>query len=153
MCTPPAAYPRGAIRGTEKRREDRSRRSNPEVLEKSVTIDPQKLRAKMPAGRNKRPSPRAVGGGRSPRYAERRAQRGTVVSRAPEWGDAAAAEVLRVLREDCRSRPKIPSFKKDSKEKTERNETSQEPQISAGDFTCMIVSGQTSKVARALNKP
>ena len=55
----------------------------------------------MPAGRNKRPSPRAVGGGRSPRYAERRAQRGTVGSRAPEWGDAAASEVLRVLSDDC----------------------------------------------------
>ena len=62
----------------------------------------------MPAGRNKRPSPRAVGGGRSPRYAERRAQRGTVGSRAPEWGDAAASEVLRVLSDDCllpRSKP------------------------------------------------
>ena len=62
----------------------------------------------MPASRNKRPSPRAVGGGRSPRYAERRAQRGTVNSRAPEWGDAAAAEVLRVLSEDCQGANKSP---------------------------------------------
>ena len=39
-------------------------------------------------------APRRVGGGRSDRYDERRAQRGVGARRAREWSDAAAAAVL-----------------------------------------------------------
>ena len=49
------------------------------------------------AKRNAHSTPRAVGGGRSPRYAKRRAARPASMQYAPEWSDAAAAAVLKAL--------------------------------------------------------
>eukprot|EP00310_Coccolithus_braarudii_P017060 CAMPEP_0183331834 /NCGR_PEP_ID=MMETSP0164_2-20130417/1154_1 /TAXON_ID=221442 /ORGANISM="Coccolithus pelagicus ssp braarudi, Strain PLY182g" /LENGTH=171 /DNA_ID=CAMNT_0025500421 /DNA_START=77 /DNA_END=592 /DNA_ORIENTATION=+ len=48
----------------------------------------------MVGKRNASSSPRAVGGGRSARYEERRARRGGGFQYAPEWSDAAAAAVF-----------------------------------------------------------
>ena len=48
----------------------------------------------MGPGRNKHSQPRAVGGGRWPRYEERRKARGGVRRYAPEWSDAAAAALI-----------------------------------------------------------
>ena len=50
-----------------------------------------------PSPRNRASGPRAVGGGRSPRYEQRRAARKSRVKYAPEWSDAAAAAVLEHL--------------------------------------------------------
>ena len=50
--------------------------------------------------RNAHSRPRAVGGGRSPRYAARRAGRPDTMQYAPEWSDAAAAAVLQALQAD-----------------------------------------------------
>ena len=45
--------------------------------------------------------PRRYGGTRSPRYAARRAERGTVVAYAPSWSDAGATTVLEALHTRC----------------------------------------------------
>ena len=50
-----------------------------------------------PTRRNRASGPRAVGGGRSPRYEQRRAARESRAKYAPEWSDAAAAAVLEQL--------------------------------------------------------
>ena len=55
----------------------------------------------MPAGQKRRQE----GGGRSVRYSERRAQRGTTVSHAPVWTDGAALAVQRQVQELTSHRP------------------------------------------------
>ena len=64
----------------------------------------------MDAGRTKCSAPRAVGGGRSPRYEQRRAERGVVGAYAPEWSDAAAAAVLGALQEKSAGPRKVSAF-------------------------------------------
>ena len=58
----------------------------------------------MVLGRNKHSQPRAVGGGRSPRYEERRKSRGGSRRYAPEWSDAAAAAIMRSLNAESKGR-------------------------------------------------
>ena len=62
----------------------------------------------MNAGRNKHSHPRAVGGGRSPRYEARRHARGGVRRYAPEWSDAAAAALLSHL--EAESQGKVAAY-------------------------------------------
>ena len=57
----------------------------------------------MPAGQKRRQE----GGGRSVRYSERRAQRGTTVSHAPVWTDGAALAVQRQVQELTSHRPDL----------------------------------------------
>ena len=49
--------------------------------------------------RNPHSAPRAVGGGRSPRYSKRAHRAGVARLYAPEWSDAAAAAVMAALHE------------------------------------------------------
>ena len=51
--------------------------------------------------RNANSRPRAVGGGRSDRYNERRGARGSQKQYASEWSDASAAVVLQQLQKVC----------------------------------------------------
>ena len=64
----------------------------------------------MDAGRTKHSAPRAVGGGRSPRYARRRVARGVVGVYAPEWSDAAAAAVLDALEKSSAGPRKVSTY-------------------------------------------
>ena len=64
----------------------------------------------MDAGRTKHSAPRVVGGGRSPRYARRRAARGVVGAYAPEWSDAAVAAVLDALEKSSAGPRKVSSY-------------------------------------------
>ena len=49
--------------------------------------------------RNPHSAPRAVGGGRSPRYDKRAHRAGASKAYAPEWSDAAAAAVMAALQD------------------------------------------------------
>ena len=53
--------------------------------------------------RNAHSRPRAVGGGRSEKYARRRDARGSQAQYAAEWSDASAAAVLENLKAGCTS--------------------------------------------------
>ena len=57
----------------------------------------------MRGPRNKASEPRAVGGGRSPRYDGRRAARGATRGYASEWGDASAHAVLQQLKDESKA--------------------------------------------------
>ena len=62
------------------------------------TLDAGREVASMVA-RNPHSAPRAVGGGRSPRYDKRAHRAGASKAYAPEWSDAAAAAVMAALQE------------------------------------------------------
>ena len=82
-------------RGQEARGRAACEQSRPRVKEARAT--------RAMGKRNANSRPRAVGGGRSARYDERRGARGSQKQYAAEWSDASAAVVLQQLQRVCKT--------------------------------------------------